>query len=123
MVFRILCICLLSTFIGFADVKEVSPQSFDKEIRSGKVVVDFYGPWCGPCKRLSPVLDQLAGEMEGKVGFIKVNIDQAPELADKNGVQVVPTLILFEDGKEKGRISGFRDKSALEQFVETGKIN
>ncbi|NGX47220.1 MAG: Thioredoxin-1 [Chlamydiae bacterium] len=119
--FRFIIIALFCSVAGFANVREISAQSFEKEIRSGKVLVDFYGPWCGPCKRLSPVLDQLSEEMEGKVEIVKVNIDKAPDLTDKYTVQGVPTVILFENGKEKGRLVGFHDKTAVKRFIETGK--
>lgn len=121
MFLRFVSIFLLSSLSCFAAVSEVSAQNFEKETRSGKVLVDFYGPWCGPCKRLTPVLEDLSDEMEGKVRFVKVNIDKAPELSSKYEVSAVPTLILFENGKEKARIQGFRDKTSLKQFIETGK--
>lgn len=121
MFYRLSFLALICCVAGFASVREITPQSFEKEIRTGKVLVDFYGPWCGPCKRLSPVLDQVAEEMKGKVEIVKVNIDKAPDLTDQYSVRGVPTVILFENGKEKGRFVGFHDKSAVKRFIETGK--
>jgi len=121
MFYKVLFAALVCSITAFAGVREISAQDFDQEIRSGKVLVDFYGPWCGPCKRLAPVLDQISDEMGKKVEIVKVNIDKAPELTEKYTIQGVPTVIYFENGKEKGRFVGFHDKSAVKRFIETGK--
>lgn len=120
MFYRLASIFIFAAVAGFAEVREVNAQNFEKEISSGKVLVDFYGPWCPPCKQLSPILDQLSEEM-GKVEFIKVNTDKAPNLTQEYEVRGLPTLILFENGKEKGRSVGFRDKASVKRFIETGK--
>ena len=72
-------------------IKHVTKNDFDREISSSTlpVLVDFWAPWCGPCRMLSPVLDELAGEMEGKVKVLKVNVDEEPELASKFGVMSI----------------------------------
>ena len=75
------------------------------------VVVDFFATWCGPCKMLGPVLEELAGEMEGQADFYKLDIDEAPDIANRFGVMSVPTLILFQDGQEIKRTLGFQPKS------------
>ncbi|NGX37918.1 MAG: Thioredoxin [Chlamydiae bacterium] len=109
---------LLVTCAAFAgNIQEVSEQSFDQEISSGTVIVDFYGPWCPPCKRLTPVLESLSEEMKGKVTIVKVNIDSSPNLMEKYEVRGVPTLIVFKDGKEKKRAVGYQDKSAVKKLI------
>lgn len=120
MFYKVLFAALICSVTVFAGVREISAQDFDNEIRKGKVLVDFYGPWCGPCKRLAPVLDQLSEE--SKVEIVKINIDKAPQLTEKYSVQGVPTVIYFDNGKEKGRFVGFHDKSAVKRFIETGKV-
>jgi len=117
--FIFVAVMTFTTFLG-ADVRSVEEKDFQNEIAKGTVVVDFYGPWCGPCKRLAPVLDQLSDEMEGKVTFIKINIDNAQAITDKYEVTGVPALVLFKNGKEQGRVVGFRDKSAVKKFIESG---
>ncbi len=117
--FFIVALMAVVAFLG-AEVRLVEQENFQKEIASGTVLVDFYGPWCGPCKRIAPVLDQLSQEMEGKVSFIKVNIDKAQDLTNKYEVTGVPAIVLFKNGKEQGRVVGFHDKSSLRKFIESG---
>ena len=112
--FFLLIVC--TAFAG--ELKEINEQSFDQETSSGAVLVDFYGPWCGPCKRLTPVLESLSDEMKGKVTIVKVNIDKSPNLTEKYGVRGVPTLILFKNGKEKKRLVGYQDKSAVKNLIQ-----
>ncbi|MDN3507160.1 MAG: thioredoxin [Simkaniaceae bacterium] len=121
MFYKVLFTALVFSAVAFAGVREISAQDFEKEISKGKILVDFYGPWCGPCKRLAPVLDQVSEE--SKMEIVKINIDKAPQLTEKYSVQGVPTVIYFNNGKEKGRFVGFHDKSAVKRFIETGKVN
>lgn len=102
---------------AFAGVKEGNAEDFDQDIQSGKVLVEFYGPWCGPCKRLAPVLDQVGNELEGTVSIVKINTDKWTDLTQKYNIQGLPTLIFFENGKEQKRVSGFRNKQEVLQFV------
>ncbi len=102
-------------------IKHASEASFDADVlKSTKpVLVDFWAEWCGPCKQLSPVLDELAKEMEGKVTIAKVNIDQNPESPQKYGVRGIPTLILFKDGKPVATKVGSLPKSQLVEWLNS----
>ena len=101
-------------------VKHFSNDTFQSEVLqgSGPILVDFWAPWCGPCKMLGPVIDGLADELSGKAVVGKVNIDDEPDLAAKYGVVTIPTIILFKDGQEVNRLVGVQSKLALTQMVE-----
>ncbi len=98
-----------------ANVRLVNEPQFDSEIAqtSRPVVVDFFATWCGPCKRLSPVLDELAGPLTNQISFLKVDVDQSPVLAQRFAIQGVPTLLFLRNGKEVGREIGFTSKDQL----------
>lgn len=116
-----LIVALLGTISAFAGkISVIDEQNFDSKTKSGTVLVDFYAEWCGPCKRLGPVLELVADDMGNKVKIYKVNIDKSPNLANRYEVQGVPTLILLENGEAKGKLVGFRDKSAVKKFIESG---
>lgn len=118
---KVLFTALFGTISAFAGkITVIDEQTFDQDIKKGKVLVDFYAEWCGPCKRIGPVLEMVDDDLQGKVQIYKVNIDKSPNLANRYQVKGVPTLVLFENGKVKGKISGFRDKSAVKQFIESG---
>lgn len=98
----------------------VSTDTFDEEVinAGGAVIADFYSDSCVPCKRLSPVLAEVEEELGDKVKLVKININFDPELAEKYGVMSVPTLIFFEDGEERSRISGVVKKSEIVSEIE-----
>ena len=90
-------------------VLKLTANDFDSAVRSGTVLVDFYADWCGPCRMVAPVVEEIAGERPD-VSVCKVNVDESGELAVRFGVASIPTLIVFKDGKEYRRIVGFRPK-------------
>lgn len=94
--------------------------NFETEVLKSKlpVVVDFFAEWCGPCKSLSPIVEELARDFAGKVKIGKVDIDQAPETPGRYGIMAVPTLILFKDGREFEKITGYKPKADLRKRIE-----
>lgn len=100
-----------------ADIKHVSEDSFENEVlkSDGPVLVDFTAVWCQPCKRLEPVVEDLAQEWSGKVKVFKLDVDNSPEVAMNYQVMGVPTLMLFVDGEPVQRVSGYQDKSNLQR--------
>jgi len=102
-------------------MKMLTQQNFKEEIAKGVTLVDFYADWCGPCRMLTPVLDKLSKELEGKVVIGKLDIDNAQEVTASFDVTSVPTVILFKDGKEIGRLVGLRDAESIKQFIQTSQ--
>lgn len=100
--------------------KHIGDDNFDAEVlsSSGHVLVDFWAEWCGPCKQLGPVLDEVANELTGKVTVAKVNIDENPDTPTKYGVRGIPTLILFKDGQPVATKVGSVPKSQLKEWIE-----
>ncbi len=98
--------------------KIVNAEEFREEIKDGVTLVDFFATWCGPCKMLGPVLEELAHELEGKINVIKVDIDQCPKLADEFRIASVPTMIIFKDGNISETMVGFQPKSEIMSILE-----
>lgn len=82
------------------------------------VLVDFYADWCGPCKMMSPILEELSQEFDGKIKIVKINVDNNPDLAAEYGVMSIPNMIVFENGKQKENIVGARSKQDLIKQLE-----
>lgn len=99
-------------------IVNVTDQSFKNEVEStGTVLVDFWAPWCGPCKMIAPVLEELDQEMEGKVKIAKLNVDDNPDTTSRFGVMSIPTLIVFKDGQPVDKVIGFQPKDALKSVL------
>ena len=103
---------------GHGDIKHLSEETFNNDIEHGVVLVDFYADWCGPCRMMTPVLEKVAKEVEGHAVIGKLDIDRAQKVAAEFQVTSIPTLILYKNGKEKGRLVGLRDAAAVKQFIE-----
>ncbi len=93
----------------------INNENFEKEVAKSKtpVLIDFYADWCGPCQMMGPVFEQLSKEFEGKLKFVKVNVDENQDLAMKFEISGIPALVLAEKGKEVDRITGFMPRDAL----------
>lgn len=102
------------------NVQEVNDVSFDSEVLKSEVpvLVDFWAPWCGPCRQVAPIVDELSGEYAGKVKFTKLNTDVAPKTPSSYGIMGIPTLIVFKGGSEVGRIVGARPKGDLKKAID-----
>ena len=102
------------------NVKELQEKDFQKEVlESAKpVLVDFFAPWCGPCRALAPILEGAAKTCGDRMKFVKVNVDDAQELAVKYGIRGVPTLMFFKDGKAADTMVGLPRENALREKIE-----
>lgn len=103
-----------------ADVRQISDASFDSDVLQADVpvLIDFWAPWCGPCKAIAPVVEELAGEYDGRLKVVKMNVDDNPQTPAQYGVRGIPNLILFKSGEVKQQIVGAVPKGHLVKAID-----
>ena len=103
-----------------SELVNLNKESYNNAISSGEktVMVDFWAPWCGPCKALTPILEEISSEMSEQVGIYKVNVDDNTDLAQEHGVQSIPTLLIYKNGSLSETIVGVKTKDELIQIIE-----
>ena len=101
-------------------IKEISDANFSEEVIKSEspVVVDFWASWCGPCKMLAPVMEEVSGELNGKVKFVKVNVDENPVISNQFRIASIPTVMVFKGGKVVQTMVGFRPKPSIKAAIE-----
>lgn len=99
---------------------QVTDDSFEKDVIKANtpMLVDFWAPWCGPCRALNPIIAELAKEYEGKFKVAKVNVDENPNIASNYGIRSIPTIMLFKNGKLEDTLIGLAPKDRLEEFLK-----
>ena len=101
-------------------IQEITDANFQAVLAEGKpLVVDFWAPWCGPCKMMLPVVEELAAEYEGRVPVGKLNVDENPETCEEYGIMSIPTLLFFKNGELVERIVGAARKNDVQKVIET----
>lgn len=99
------------------NLKYLDDNNFDTEIATGVTLVDFYADWCGPCRMIAPIVEELSNEMQGQAKIAKLDIENAQKVTASFGVTSIPTIILFKDGKEIKRVVGLKGKDDLKDMI------
>lgn len=102
-----------------SNVKLLNEDNFNESIQANLNLVEFFAPWCGPCRMLTPILEELAKEMEGKAFVAKVDTDESPSISEKYQVTSVPTILLFKEGSEVARVVGLQDAETLKNLISS----
>ena len=99
---------------------DVTEQTFDEEVLTSEevVVVDFWAEWCGPCKMIAPVVEELAEEYDGKIKFAKIDIDSSPNIASRYGIRGIPNLTIFDKGEVVGQLIGVQPKASIKKRLD-----
>jgi thioredoxin len=119
--------CGATLAVGAADAQDSKPaivtdQTFDREVLQATgqpVLVDYWAPWCGPCRIIAPVLEQLAAESQGRYRIAKLNVDENPQVASRYQIASIPTMLIFKDGKIVDRLIGVQPKQAIEERLRS----
>ncbi len=99
---------------------DIDDKTFNEKVLQAEtpMLVDFWAPWCGPCRAVAPILEDLAEEYKGKIGIARLNVDEATISATKYGISAIPTMLLFKDGKPVGQLVGFKPKAELKKALD-----
>src|SRR5690606_8705727 len=99
---------------------DTTDATFESDVLKSDVpvLVDFWAPWCGPCRMVAPVVEELSNDYDGKVKIVKLNTDDNPKVASQFGIRSIPTLLIFKDGEIAGQVVGFRPKSELAKHLD-----
>ena len=103
------------------DIMTLNQESFKKNVLESTqpVLVDFWAPWCGPCRMVAPIVEELAKEYSAKAKFAKVNVDESPTVASSYGIMSIPTIIIFKGGKPAEQIIGYKPKNELKKLLDS----
>ncbi len=105
-------------------VQEITDTSFEADVlkADSPTLIDFWAPWCGPCRMVAPIVEELSEEYSGKVNFVKMNTDENPQVPSKYGIRSIPSLLIFKGGELKGTIVGYRPKGEIKKRLEEAMI-